>query len=299
MFKITAALFEPQRVETLWTRQHNIFLDILRTDLLHPVVSGNKWFKLKYHVEDALAKHFDTILTFGGCFSNHIVATAFACKQAGLKAMGIIRGELESAEKSHTLQQALSYGMQLHFVTREQFRDKEAIKKEFKNVYHVNEGGYGMLGAKGAGEMLTGIADHQRYHHIVLATGTGATMAGIVEQALPYQKITGVSVMKNNRSLDSEMRALLSESSVHKNYEISHRYHFGGYARKSEELLLFMNEFYMETKVPTDFVYTAKACYALKEMIVQGDVAGDSRVLFIHTGGLQGNLSLPKSKLIF
>lgn len=299
MFKITAALFEPQRVETLWSRQHNIFLDILRTDLLHPVVSGNKWFKLKYHVQDALAKHFDTILTFGGCFSNHIVATAFACKQAGLKAIGIIRGEQESAGKSHTLQQAVSYGMQLHFVSREQFRDKEAIKKEFKNIYHVNEGGYGILGAKGAGEMLTGIPDHHRYDHIVLATGTGATMAGIVEQALPYQKITGVSVMKNNRSLDSEMRALLSESSLHKNYAISHRYHFGGYARKSEELLLFMNEFYMETKVPTDFVYTAKACYALKEMIVQGDIPGGSQVLFIHTGGLQGNLSLPKSKLIF
>lgn len=299
MFTIPDKIFVPQHVETLWSRQHEVSVDVLRTDLLHPVVSGNKWFKLKYHMQDALAQNFDTLLTFGGCFSNHIVATAFACKEAGVNAIGIIRGEEHSVQTSHTLQHALAYGMQLHFVSRENFKNKEKIKACFKNVYHVNEGGYGILGAKGASEMLNNIENFELYNHIVLAVGTGATMAGVIEAAAFQQKVTGISVMKNNLSLNDEMKALLSETSLKKKFEIKHEYHFGGYAKRNDELLLFMNELYMETKVPTDFVYTGKAFYALKEMILHNEIKKGAKILLIHTGGLQGNVSLPEHKLIF
>lgn len=297
MFNYSPDIFIPQKISPSWS--DNVSVDVLRTDLLHPVVSGNKWFKLKYYVEDALSKGFEKMVTFGGAFSNHIVASAFAAKQAGLRITGIIRGEPDMVDNSPTLQQAQEYGMHFHFVARNEYRDKELIKNKFNDFYIVNEGGYGKLGAKGAEEMLTGISHFEIYDYIIHAVGSGTTMAGIINAAHHHQKVIGVSVMKNNYSLESEMKNLINKASYIKKYELLHSYHFGGYAKKTDELINYMNSFYKETAIPTDFVYTGKTAFALKDLINNKVFKPYAKVLFIHTGGLQGNRSLPDGKLIF
>ncbi len=297
MFSYHPGLFIPEKVIASWSK--DVALYVLRTDTLHPVVSGNKWFKLKYYVQDALDKGYRKMATFGGCFSNHIVATAFATQQAGLQATGIIRGEEHSLLNSHTLQQAKEYGMNFYFTSRETFKNKDELKETFSDCYIVNEGGYGVLGAKGASEMLTNIPDYGSFDYIMMATGTGTTMAGIINAASIHQNVIGISVMKNNYSLEREMTSLLTGISLQKKFKLLHDYHFGGYAKNSDELISFMNGFYTETGIPTDFVYTGKAVFALKELIDNDIIPKYSKILFIHTGGLQGNCTLPKDKLIY
>ena len=138
-----------QTVEAEWLQQQDVQLQVLRLDEWHPVVSGNKWFKLRYYLEEAMAKGYGTVATFGGAYSNHIVATAFACKEARLKSIGVIRGE-EPSTLSHTLQQASALGMQLLFISREAYKNREAAKAKFTDAYWINEGGYGSLGAEGS-----------------------------------------------------------------------------------------------------------------------------------------------------
>lgn len=297
MFLENASIFIPQPVFPVWKGDRTI--EVLRTDLLHEVVSGNKWFKLQYYLKDAMDKGYKRILTFGGSYSNHIVATAFAAQKTGLKSVGVIRGELSPKNPSYTLHHAQQYGMKLEFVSREEFNNKAKIASRFSDYYIINEGGYGILGAQGASEMLTGIANYQKYDFIVLAVGTATTMAGIINAASLNQKIYGISVMKNNNSLLTELRQLLNMPIDNKKYSILHDYHFGGYAKKATQLIDFMNMFYRETDIPTDFVYTAKAAYALKDLCVQNILTSKSNILFIHTGGLQGNMSLPKGLLMY
>jgi len=183
--------------------------DILRLDLLHPVVSGNKWFKLQYYLQEALDTGKTTVASFGGAYSNHIVAMAFAAKELGLQSIGVIRGEADST-LSPTLLQAKEYGMQLRFVDRERYRNKEKIMQEWNNpgLYWINEGGYGPIGAKGAADILT-ILDTSRYTHIVCAVGTGTMMAGLIKTAGSRQAVVGISVLKNHVALENEIRWLL------------------------------------------------------------------------------------------
>lgn len=270
---------------------------VLRLDTLHPVISGNKWFKLKYYLQEAKKESFDTIATFGGAFSNHIVATAFAAKEAGIKSIGIIRGE-KPAILSHTLQNAISYGMQLHFVSRGDYQEKTSLKNKFQDVFWIDEGGFGILGTKGVGDMFEQI-DLQKYSHIILAVGTGTTMAGIIKKMLPHQKLYGISVMKNNTALLAQIDSLLSIEEAKKNFELLYNFHFGGYAKKTQMLLDFMNETFTNVNLPLDFVYTAKAFYALHSLSKENTIPSGSTVLFIHTGGLQGNLSLAPGTLLY
>lgn len=235
-------------------------VDVLRLDLLHPVVSGNKWFKLKYYLTEAHRQQ-KTVLTFGGAFSNHIVATAAAAKSKGLKSIGLIRGE-ETFTPSHTLQQAADFGMKLFFVARDVYRNKTIPNAvyDFCNreaLYVIPEGGHGINGVNGAKEiLLTNETSH--YTHIVSAVGTGTTLAGLMASANTTQKVIGVSVLKNNFSLQEEINTLLPNEKKNA-FQLLHHYHFGGYAKRSTELLQFMNIFYHKTNIPTDFVYTAKA----------------------------------------
>ncbi|WP_162923688.1 1-aminocyclopropane-1-carboxylate deaminase/D-cysteine desulfhydrase [Arachidicoccus soli] len=275
----------------------NVKVDVLRLDTVHPVISGNKWFKLKYYLQDAIEKSLPTIATFGGAFSNHIVATAFAAKETGLHSIGIIRGE-KPVKLSHTLQNAISYGMELHFVSRSEYQKKEILKESFRNVFWIEEGGFGLLGAKGIGDMFIDI-DFHKYSHIIVAVGTGTTMAGIIKKTLPYQKVWGISVMKNNTSLLPQVESLLSIGESKKDFELLHDFHFGGYAKKTPALIHFMNETFAYVNLPLDFVYTAKAFYALNSLSNDNIISAGSSVLFIHTGGLQGNLSLPSGTLIY
>jgi 1-aminocyclopropane-1-carboxylate deaminase len=287
-----------QTIHADWLQKNDARLDVLRLDKLHEIVSGNKWFKLKYYLNDAIQKHCDTIATFGGAFSNHIVATAFACHDKGMKSIGIIRGE-EPAVLSHTLQIAKNYGMQLEFVTRALYHETKLIKETFGNVYWIEEGGYGNLGANGAKEILNFCGDQKKYSHIICAVGTGTMMAGLIEAIDTRQTVIGVSVMKGNYALIEKVEALLQSTEKIKSYSIEHDYHFGGYAKHPPELIDFMNQVWLQHQLPTDIVYTSKTFYAVKQMIIDSTIPKGSNVLMIHSGGLQGNLSLPEKTLSF
>jgi 1-aminocyclopropane-1-carboxylate deaminase len=287
-----------QTIVASWLEEKNIKLDILRLDVLHPVISGNKWFKLKYYLLQAKHNNYNTVATFGGAFSNHILASACACGKAGLKSIGIIRGE-QPLVLSHTLLLAEQYGMNLQFISKLAYRDKKAIEKDFENIYWIPEGGYGNLGAKGANEILSFCKEPENYTHIVCAVGTGTMMAGIIQFVNSVQTVIGISVMKNNYSLHEKVEGLLSNTDKHKSYKIIHDYHFGGYAKHPPELIQFMNDTWQQHQVPTDIVYTAKTFYAIRKMIISNTIPGGSNVLMIHSGGLQGNLSLPLKTFCF
>lgn len=259
----------------------NIRAAMLRLDLLHPEVSGNKWFKLKYNLEAAGNRR---ILTFGGAYSNHIAATAAACSLMGIPCTGIIRGE-RPAVLSHTLQQAAAKGMQLEFVSREAYRLKSTA--DYPDAYIIPEGGNNEAGVKGCREILA-LADTGSFTHILCACGTGTTLAGLISSALPHQQVWGYVVLKGAEYLQNEMPA-------GNNWQLVHDYHGGGYAKTSPALFDFINQFYRDTKIPLDIVYTAKLVYGFS----QSHFPPGSKILLIHTGGLQGNLSLSPNVLDF
>ena len=274
-------------------------INILRADLLDPVVSGNKWFKLQFYVRDAIAAGKTTLATFGGPYSNHIIATAKYGATMGLKTVGFIRGE-KPTTLSPTLTDAIQHGMTLHFISREDFAQTEKIiaDNEDPNWAWIPEGGYGVIGAEGAKSMLT-IKDTSNYDTIVCAVGTGTMMAGLIKAAAPHQKIIGISVLKNNVSIDAEIKALLTADEVNKSFEIIHEYHFGGYAKHNPALIDFMNDCYKKMELPLDFVYTAKLMYGAQDLATKGKFEPSSKILVIHSGGLQGNRSFKKETLRF
>lgn len=287
-------------VESLPGYENVAAVDVLRLDKLHPLVSGNKWFKLKEYLALARTRR-QTVLTFGGAFSNHIVATAAAAQLSGLACIGIIRGE-ETAQLSHTLLQAKEMGMQLFFISREAYRQKEIPPVIFQHyspsaLCIIPEGGYGAEGVAGARDILQQHPTNS-YTHILLAVGTGTTLAGLTLAALPHQQVVGIVVLKNLHGLQKEINFFLP-TEKQQQFRLLHDYHFGGYAKKNPQLFDFMNGFYRHTGVPTDFVYTGKAFFAADALLQAGWFPPGSKLLLVHTGGLQGNLSLPKGTLIF
>lgn len=275
--------------------------DVLRLDLIHPAISGNKWFKLKEYLKDAKALHKKIVLTFGGAYSNHILATAVACHEQGFQSVGIIRGEA-GAQPSATLQQAREAGMQLYFISRTAYANKTVPDIVWQNhsqesTYLIPEGGFGLKGREGAAEILrtTGL---EKYTHILTAVGTGTTLAGLVFAAMPHQQLLGISVLKNNYSLHGAVNSLLPEDRQDQ-FKILHDFHFGGYAKHTAELFNFMNQWYLQTGIPSDFVYTGKLFFAAAHLIKNNDFEKGSRLLLIHTGGMQGNRSLMPGTLIF
>ena len=298
MIPLDFTKIDRQTITAEWLPAANISLEVLRLDTLHPVVSGNKIYKLKYYLQDAVQQGYTTIATFGGAWSNHIVATAYVCQLAGLNSVGIIRGE-EAPALSKTLQNAEQYGMKLIYVTREQYKNKEEVKQSFtkNNWYWINEGGYGIQGAKGAAEILTSV-DLAKYTHIIAAVGTGTMLAGVIQSSLPGQQVIGVSSMKGNTSLHELVLGLIPGTSQ-KNFTILHDYHFGGYGNHPQSLIEFINQVYLQHNLPLDIVYTGKAFYAVKDLVQKQFFQPGSKLLIIHSGGLQGNSSLGDKVLTF
>jgi 1-aminocyclopropane-1-carboxylate deaminase len=280
--------------------EKNIGLSVLRLDKIHPVISGNKWFKLKYYLNKAKEENKNHLATFGGAYSNHIIATAAAGKIFGYKTTGIIRGE-KPKTLSHTLSQATELGMELFFVSREDYREgalPAEVKAKKEEIFFIDEGGYGLEGSNGASEILN-YCKKETYSHIVCAIGTSTMMAGLIKASSPGQKVIGISVLKNNTSIENDLLNLLSTEDQTKGHKIVYDYHFGGYAKYSATLIDFMNEFYMATSVPSDFVYTGKIFFGVNDMIKNDSFPPGSKILIIHSGGLQGNLSLQNGTLIF
>ena len=280
------------KIRDPFLKNKNVHLDALRLDKIHPVISGNKWFKLKYHLDNFNAGNYYGIISFGGAWSNHIVATACACYLKKIKCTGIIRGE-RPEQLSNTLLEAANYEMDLKFISRETYAQKdsneflESIKKEFPGHYIIPEGGSGKEGEKGAGEILQ-YADGKNYTHIACAVGTGTMFNGIVMAASANQNILGIVAIKGWK-VENEKN----------NTEMFLNYHFGGYAKYNLTLINFMNEFFRLTNIPTDFVYTGKLAFALFDLIKKDHFPPGSKILMIHSGGLQGNDSLQKGSLIF
>ncbi|HEY9006895.1 MAG TPA: pyridoxal-phosphate dependent enzyme [Ohtaekwangia sp.] len=273
-------------------------LIIKREDLNHPFISGNKWWKLKYNLEEAHRQKQKTLLTFGGAFSNHVYATAAAAREAGFGSIGIIRGE-EVLPLNATLRFAQSCGMKLYFISREAYRKKSEadfiadLGERFGNFYLIPEGGSNALAVKGsAGFTLT--LSSLSYDYLYLAAGTGGTIAGIIAGTDAAKQIVGVSALKGN-FLQQEVEGLLHVyekaegiSVNNKNWNILNNYHHGGYAKVTPALLAFIKETKESYNLPLDPIYTGKVLWAILEEAKAGLFRKGSTILMIHTGGLQG-----------
>ena len=280
----------------------SIRLFIRREDLIHPFVSGNKFRKLEYNLLEAKNQKKTTLLTFGGAFSNHIAATAFAGMQNGFKTIGIIRGDELAAKinENPTLKFAQENGMVFEFVSRETYRLKESddfienLKNKYGDFYVIPEGGTNDLAVKGCEEILK--EEDSFFDYICSSIGTGGTISGIINSALPHQKVLGFPSLKGD-FLQKDIRKFADKE----NWTLISDYHFGGYGKVSIELIEFINSFYQENDIPLDPIYTGKMVFGVIDLIHQGYFPENSKILMIHTGGLQGiegmNLKLKSKNL--
>jgi 1-aminocyclopropane-1-carboxylate deaminase len=275
---------------------------MLRLDKLHPIVSGNKWFKLRYYIEEAISQSFTTIASFGGPYSNHLVALAYVAKENNVKSIGYVRATKEDTI-TPSLQEALAYGMQLEFIGRTNFQEikNDLLKNnqhrsiDNNSIYFIDEGGYGTIGAKGAATILN--ENCKDYTTIIAAVGTGTMLAGLINAAEAHQDIIGIPVLKNEASIETEIKNLLKDSS--KPFTLLHNFHQGGYAKTNPALIAFMNQLWETEKIPTDIVYTGKLLMAVDSLLKDNYFKAGSKILVIHSGGLQGNRSLPLGTLFY
>ncbi len=275
---------------------NDITLHVKREDLIHPFISGNKFRKLKYNLLQAKAEGKTKLLTFGGAFSNHIAAVAYAGKENNIETIGIIRGEeLEfKISENPTLTFAQNCGMKFEFVTREAYRTKttlsfiEELKENHGDFYLVPEGGTNSLAVKGCEEIIT--PEDYDFTHICCAIGTGGTISGLINSAKRNQKIIGFPALKGD-FLSDDIRKFVSNS----NWEVQLDYHFGGYAKINAALIRFINEFYEQTNIPLDPIYTGKMMFGIFDLINKGYFPKEAKILAIHTGGLQGIEAMNKN----
>lgn len=270
-----------------------------REDLLHPIISGNKFRKLKYNLEEAKGQNQNVLLTFGGAFSNHIVAVAGAGKEFGFKTIGIIRGEEleEKISENPSLFQAQQFGMNLIFISRAHYRLKENsdfienLKAEFGDFYLIPEGGTNALAIKGCEEILS--ETDSQFTHVCSSVGTGGTISGIINSSNSNQNIIGFSSLKGD-FLQKDIAKFANK----KNWSVNCDYHFGGYGKVTEELIDFINKFNLEHQILLDPIYTGKMMFGILDLIKNNYFPTNSKILAIHTGGLQGiagmNLALEK-----
>lgn len=280
---------------------NNVEVYLQREDLIHPFVSGNKYYKLKYNIEKAKKENKETILTFGGAYSNHIYAVTAAAKLFGFNSVGIIRGE-EYKPLNPTLQFAVDTGMTLYYLDRKTYRNRtdknfrEEIAKQFGDVYILPEGGTNELALKGTGEILQNIKTD--FDYLCVPVGSGGTLAGLIAGLNNCKKVIGFSSLKNGKYLSTMISELISNSSICKfdNWIISHDYHFGGFAKISRKLIEFVNWFKNNNNIQLDLIYNGKMMYGINDMISRKYFPSNSRIVAIHTGGLQG-LAGMKSKI--
>lgn len=270
-------------------QKNGISVAIRREDLIHPFVSGNKFRKLKYNLLQAKKENRKTLLTFGGAFSNHIAAVAFAGKEHGFKTIGIIRGDelRDKIAENSTLKFAQENGMQFEFVSRSEYSNKEnpafidQLKQKFGSFYFIPEGGTNDLAVKGCEEILT--PEDAQFDYVCCAVGTGGTISGLINSALPHQKILGFPALKGD-FLQEEICKFAKTD----NWQLVTDYHFGGYGKVNLELINFINKFSESNKIPLDPVYTSKMAFGVLDLIDKNYFPANSKILMIHTGGLQG-----------
>lgn len=274
------------------TIEKNIHLYIKREDLIHPWVSGNKWRKLKYNLDFTLQNNIQTIITFGGAFSNHLYATAGACALLGIKSIGIIRGEVD--HQNPTLKFCLEKNMTLIPVSRSAYREKEASKEiqdiiqKYPDAMVIPEGGTNQLALKGVGEIWDELNQQltKTPHYITLSAGTGGTTAGLLSYNNYPTQIISFSALKSDH-LEEEILSLTSYKNKEK-LNMVNEYHFGGYGKWTDELIQFISDFESMTGIPLDHVYNGKAVFGLLKMIEDDYFPQGTTIVHVHTGGLQG-----------
>jgi 1-aminocyclopropane-1-carboxylate deaminase len=272
--------------------KHHVHVSIKREDLNHPYVSGNKWWKLKFNLEEAKKTGYHTLLTFGGAHSNHIYASAAAAKEVGLKAIGIIRGEELTIQDNATLRFAHERGMHLHFVSRENYRKKaepaylENLIEQFGRAYIIPEGGTNELAVRGVEAFALQLKKEVDFDYLCCAVGTGGTLAGLIN-ALPDKKLMGFSSLKGS-FLEAEVKKLVQTEKT--NWSINNDYHFGGYARYDIALLNFMLKAEKYFNIQLEQVYTGKMFFGVLDLIEKKYFPAGSKIMLLHTGGLQGKI---------
>lgn len=280
-----------QKIKSDFITSKGVELFVYRLDLNHTHISGNKLYKLKYNLEEAKKQGKKTILTFGGAFSNHIAATAAAGNEYGFDTIGIIRGEAAS-DLNPTLTFAKECGMQLHFVSRALYQNKDELNKyveehfSSQNYYSIPEGGSNELGILGCKEITKDVD----FDYVCCACGTGSTITGITLSLGEHQHAIGFQVLKGENYIQTEVEKWLTHfKSIEKKWEINENFHFGGYAKLKPELLNFMLQFEKENAIPLDYIYTGKMMFGIIELIKAGKFKKGDKIIAIHTGGLQGN----------
>jgi 1-aminocyclopropane-1-carboxylate deaminase len=291
-----------QKIEDPIYDKHRLEVFIKRDDLIHAEISGNKWRKLKYNFEKFKSGKYDAVLTFGGAYSNHIAATASAGSMFQIPTVGIIRGNELNEGSNATLAKAKTDGMNLVFVSREIYEQRyeriyhEELRREFGNVLIIEEGGANFLGAQGVAELVQEISFEPDY--IYTAAGTGTTAAGLL-LGTKTANIIAISALKNGNFLRDEIGKTLYYSLFDdelvadylKRLTLETEYHFGGYGKYTDELLNFMQSWKAKTGIALEQVYTAKMIYAFEQDILTNQIAPNSKVVLLHTGGLQGVLN--------
>ena len=282
------------KIENDITQRAEVNLFIKKEYENHPYLSGNKWWKLKYNLAQARQEGHTTLLTFGGAYSNHLYATAAAAQDAGFACIGIVRGE-RALPLNPTLSFAQSRGMQLHFVSRQQYREKtteqfiQNLHHQLGNFYLIPEGGTNALAIQGCAEWALRLQEEIPFQYLCLPVGTGGTMAGMI-RVLQNKNVLGFPVLKNGYFLNETIAQWTGENPG--TWHLSNAYHFGGYGKITRELSQFITDFENAHAIPLDPVYTGKMMFGIFDLLQKGTFPPHSTMLALHTGGLQGRKSL-------
>jgi 1-aminocyclopropane-1-carboxylate deaminase len=296
-------MLKPIEVQSIFSdsfKSKSIQLDVALLDSIHPLFGGNKWFKLKYNIEEAKRRNAKAIVTFGGAYSNHIYATAAACQAFEMPCIGLIRGEYSDINNT-TLSKAKAFGMQIDFLSRMDYAEKETelfeyeLHEKYGNIYIIPEGGANFFGINGCMEILKNLKHD--YDTIAVSCGTATTLTGIVLSAQPNQKILGFAPMKGGiylketvqYNLNNFLGSKVAAEELMRNVTIIDDYHFGGFAKVNDDLRKEKLKLEQLFGFELDYVYTAKMFYGLLDMIEKGGLQSNQKILAIHTGGLQGN----------
>lgn len=294
---------ETHPVQTQTIQMLGLDIVVVREDLNHPIIQGNKLRKLKYNVLEAIDKGHHTLVTFGGAYSNHLLATAFAANQLGLKVIGIVRGdELKHNHStwSETLYQCQLLGMHLHFVSRSSYRQKQNSRSIHEIISQLDfplvipEGGSNELAVRGMAELITDLSQQIKPpSHIICPVGTGGTLAGIISGVKLHKwncQVIGVSVLKGLQSVNKDIIQWLGSSDQEEIWQVLFDHHCGGYAKSTVELEQFCIGFKQQHGIQLDKIYNSKSFYALAQLIKSGQITAKDQPLIIHTGGLQGGV---------
>ena len=275
------------QLESTLLQKHGIELFVKRDDLIHEVIMGNKWRKLKYNLEEAKRLSATRLLTFGGAYSNHLVAVAAAARLAGFESEAIVRGDELHPDSNPTLRYAHGQGMKMTFVDRSTYRSyRQDFESPDRATYVIPEGGTNTFASRGVAELIEEIDID--YDVIVTPIGTGGTMAGIMQGLGGEKQVVGISSLKG-KFITTELKKLLEKMDVpFHNYEILTDYHFGGYGRITQELIGFINTFRRDFGFLLDPVYTGKMFFGVLDRVAKGAFSKGTRIIVIHTGGLQG-----------